>query len=152
MGITCQSIQTETSERYQMTINTYDNAMQQLSDLVIQIDRCEPTHNDGHEFKMNSAYIHAVAFCISAKLNGPKPIDMVLFCPACGVQHVDEPEQAVLKYGGSGASVITNPDRWTNPPHRSHLCASCGHIWRPADVPTNGVASIKTRGEKDSPK
>jgi len=61
------------------------------------------------------------------------PIDMILFCPACGLQHTDEP----------------NGD-WTNPPHRSHLCHGCGRIWRPADVPTNGVAAIKTKGKADS--
>ena len=57
------------------------------------------------------------------------PLDMVLHCPACGHQHVDA----------------------LSPPHRSHLCAACGHIWRPADVPTNGVASVKTQGQNDSP-
>src|ERR1700733_1732586 len=66
----------------------------------------------------------------------PSPIDMVLHCPACGLKHVDAPE------GG-----------WTNPPHRSHLCrvqdGGCGHIWRPADVPTNGVAAVRTRGTHD---
>lgn len=62
------------------------------------------------------------------------PLDMVLFCPACGLQHVDEP----------------TPGKWDNPPHRSHLCAGCGHIWRPADFPTNGVTEIATRGQYDS--
>jgi hypothetical protein len=51
------------------------------------------------------------------------PIPMVLHCPACGWQHIDEPK-----------------GDWTNPPHRSHLCAGCGHIWRPFDFPTVGVA------------
>lgn len=63
-----------------------------------------------------------------------KPIDMVLFCPACGTQHVDAPQP--LK-------------EWSNPPHRSHLCHECGHIWRPADVPTNGVDDIRTVGKSD---
>ena len=67
------------------------------------------------------------------------PVDMVLYCPACGLQHLDMPE--------------AHPDRpaWSNPPHRSHLCSRCGHIWRPADVPTNGVAAIKTKSKADSP-
>jgi hypothetical protein len=64
-----------------------------------------------------------------------QPIDMILFCPACGVQHIDEVRNGV----------------WENPPHRSHLCYGCGHIWRHADVPTNGVAAIKTVGKADSP-
>jgi len=67
-----------------------------------------------------------------------EPIDMVLHCPACGMQHVDAPQDHPL-------------DPWLNPPHRSHLCKGCGHIWRPADVPTNGVAAVKTRGKADSP-
>ncbi len=63
------------------------------------------------------------------------PIPMVLHCPACQTQHVDAPDEA---------------KGWTNPPHRSHLCHSCGWIWRPADVATTGVASIKTRGAADN--
>lgn len=63
------------------------------------------------------------------------PIPMVLHCPECGIQHVDkaEPEKG-----------------WDNPPHRSHLCHGCGCIWRPADVPTDGVAAISTRGAADT--
>jgi hypothetical protein len=60
-------------------------------------------------------------------------INMVLYCPACGVQHIDEPSEG-----------------WDNPPHRSHLCHGCGCIWRPADVATNGVADIKTEGSADT--
>lgn len=64
-----------------------------------------------------------------------KPIPMLLFCPCCHTQHVDAPE----------------PDKgWTNPPHKSHLCHQCGIVWRPADVPTTGVASISTRGDADT--
>lgn len=62
------------------------------------------------------------------------PIDMVLHCPYCITQHIDAPE---------------GPD-WTNPPHKSHLCHSCKTVWRPADVPTNGVVSVKTRGSADN--
>lgn len=63
---------------------------------------------------------------------GLKPVDAILFCPACGTQHVDAPSEG-----------------WTNPPHRSHLCHACGHVWRPADVATNGVLSIATAGGAD---
>lgn len=61
------------------------------------------------------------------------PINMVLHCPNCMQQHIDAPD-----------------GEWTNPPHKSHLCAICGHIWRPADVPTNGVHAVQTRGKNDS--
>lgn len=57
------------------------------------------------------------------------PVDMLLFCPACGFQHVDAAEPGT---------------DWTNPPHRTHKCKQCKHLWRPADVQTNGVAFIKT--------
>ncbi len=61
------------------------------------------------------------------------PIDMMLTCPRCRTLHVDKPD-----------------GEWTNPPHKSHLCGNCGTIWRPADVFTNGVGSIATRGKADT--
>lgn len=71
------------------------------------------------------------------------PVDMVLHCPACGLQHIDAPEPLFESEPGAA--------QWSNPPHRSHFCHGCGHIWRPADVPTNGVAAVKTTGKADSP-
>ncbi len=72
-------------------------------------------------------------------------VDMILFCPACGAQHIDKPEPL------SGLSPVYRPATgWTNPPHRSHLCHSCNHIWRPSDVHTNGVAEISSKGVNDS--
>lgn len=62
------------------------------------------------------------------------PIDMVIYCPCCGLQHIDNPSEG-----------------WDNPPHRSHLCHGCNHVWRPADVPTNGVAAVRTVGKADHP-
>lgn len=56
------------------------------------------------------------------------------------MQHIDAPD-----YGATG-----NPEPWTNPPHRSHLCHGCDCVWRPADVSTNGVAELKTRGKADT--
>lgn len=63
------------------------------------------------------------------------PLNMILPCPSCGAFHVDAPEP------GKG---------WMNPPHKSHLCHFCGCVWRPADVPTNGVAKTQTRGSDDT--
>lgn len=77
------------------------------------------------------------------------PIDMVLHCPACGMQHIDKAEW-VDDSNPQAAMAQVMGDTWDNPPHRSHLCHSCGHIWRPADVPTNGVAAVKTAGRNDS--
>lgn len=60
-----------------------------------------------------------------------EPIRMVLHCPRCGLQHVDQPEPE------SG---------WTNPP----LCHGCGCIWRPAEVATNGVPGLTATGTADN--
>lgn len=57
------------------------------------------------------------------------PLDMLLFCPRCGHQHIDAPE-----------------GEWENPPHRSHKCSRCEAIWRPSDFPTNGIAALNTKG------
>jgi len=75
------------------------------------------------------------------------PIDMVLHCPKCGKQHIDAPEWVDDPHDIEQGQMRV----WDNPPHRSHLCHGCGHVWRPADVPTNGVAAVKTRGKADSP-
>jgi hypothetical protein len=65
----------------------------------------------------------------------PAPIPLILSCPKCGLLHIDAPDPA---------------KDWTNPPHKSHLCHGCGTIWRPADVPTVGVAAITTKGRADT--
>lgn len=62
------------------------------------------------------------------------PIDMLLNCPNCSQPHIDAPDP----FHG-----------WSNPPHRSHECNHCTYTWRPADVATNGVAMIHTRGKND---
>jgi hypothetical protein len=78
-------------------------------------------------------------------------VDMVLFCPSCGTQHIDGPECG-FEYDTDGRP-IGELRGWTDPPHLSHLCrnSACRHVWRPADVVTNGVAQIRTHGKDDSP-
>jgi len=69
-----------------------------------------------------------------------QPIDMLLYCPNCGNQHIDAPDPA---------------RNWTNPPHKSHECQYCDQsngtpfVWRPSDRYTNGVKGIKTTGKVD---
>lgn len=58
------------------------------------------------------------------------PVSMILFCPYCRRQHVDEGE-------------------WVTRAHSSHACVYCNHVWRAADVPTVGVDEIKTKGDRD---
>lgn len=88
------------------------------------------------------------------------PIDMVLHCPECHTQHIDKADEVCSVCGGRPSTCnalghrplgTTTKWAWLNPPHRSHLCLNCGCIWRPADVPTNGVAAIKTKGQADRP-
>ena len=63
------------------------------------------------------------------------PVPMILHCPACGRQHIDAAE----------------PDTgWENPPHKSHLCAFCSFIWRPADIATVGVLELRSHGLHDT--
>jgi hypothetical protein len=60
------------------------------------------------------------------------PIPMLMYCPRCGVQHVDKP---------------SDDGSWTNPPHYTHTCQSCGARWRWCDShPTTGVGSISDPG------
>lgn len=60
----------------------------------------------------------------------PAPIPMLLWCPLCRARHVDAGEFAVK-------------------PHHTHACQACGHVWRPAVVPTVGVRFLP--GFRDAP-
>jgi hypothetical protein len=79
------------------------------------------------------------------------PVDILLFCPNCAEQHVDEAKPEVCetcgyKQVGCSCAEFT---AWLNPPHKSHRCNYCNHVWRPADAPTNGVAAIQSKGQRD---
>ena len=50
-------------------------------------------------------------------------IEMRLTCPECGTLHIDEGEFATKL-------------------HHTHACQHCGMVWRPAVVPTLGVAFL----------
>lgn len=75
----------------------------------------------------NPNAVTAAVCRLHEKLTNPKPLNVVLHCPACKLQHIDAPEY---------------PD-WRNPPHRTHKCAGCGAQWTAADTNTNGVRAIK---------
>ena len=79
------------------------------------------------------------------------PINAILYCPSCGLQHIDRPKSCDAEHCQDGCACPGDCLAWGNPPHRSHLCAECGNIWRPADVPTNGVATLLTIGKADNP-
>lgn len=98
--------------------------------------------SDGITVAMPSEVVRALLSRAESEA-GVTPIDMVLVCPKCNTQHIDAPDEP-------GTAMAGIP-RWTNPPHRSHKCHCCGHVWRPSDVETNGVAAVKTKGKSDSP-
>jgi hypothetical protein len=82
-----------------------------------------------------------------------KPIDMLLYCPNCGMQHIDAPEPPRMEQVPSRFAQMRSfqlAPTWDNPPHKSHLCHGCRCVWRPADVATNGVAELKTSGKGDT--
>lgn len=63
-------------------------------------------------------------------MNDVIPIPMLLHCPMCSERHIDE--------GVFSAH-----------PHHTHACQFCGHVWRPALVPTVGVRFLP--GFKSAP-
>jgi hypothetical protein len=100
-----------------------------------------------------------------------QPIDAIIFCPNCHMQHIDRPDEDGdcececsfndHDWSQEGAEPHCRncacqeyKRAWDNPPHKSHLCRTddggCGITFRFADIPTNGVDAIKTRGEKDT--
>jgi len=115
-------------------------------------DRLHKLHEMGHGTDYDDYHRRQPLAWAAARtaLSQPAvPVDMVLYCPACGLQHIDAPDLCPECPGGA-CMCVKQGEKWTNPPHRSHLCSRCGHIWRPADVPTNGVAAIKTKSKADS--
>lgn len=58
--------------------------------------------------------------CNTDKPAAVEPIPMLLHCPMCSERHIDE---------GEFATKV----------HHTHACQTCGHVWRPAVVPTVGV-------------
>lgn len=84
-----------------------------------------------------------VALALSMLLADLAPVDIVLYCPKCATQHLDAPE------ADPPGAAIRRRGAWTNPPHRTHLCAACGHLWRPSDTPTNGVQATQSGKDAD---
>lgn len=62
------------------------------------------------------------------------PVPSILYCPTCGLQHVDqlEPETQI---------------DWSARPHKTHLCVKdrggCGSLWTPAEYATVGVERLE---------
>lgn len=79
------------------------------------------------------------------------PVDKELYCPECSHRHIDKAEPNRCEKCGfaeierfEDSQCRTNEScgdftAWLNPPHKSHRCHNCNHVWRPFDFPTNGV-------------
>lgn len=55
------------------------------------------------------------------------PTPMLLFCPVCQFQHIDEDEGDI---------------DWRTRLHRKHLCKKCGGEFKPANIYTVGVKEL----------
>lgn len=86
-------------------------------------------------------------------LEKAQPVPMLLWCPRCGAQHIDQ-EETEEEYANrpefkDRPDLFGKVERWTNPPHKSHKCQICNTIWRPAEVFTIGVTGDKIKPGKD---
>lgn len=111
------------AEKYAALIEMIENHRRQLNNVL-------HPNGDGPD---RPALCDLVAYVQMDLKKLHQPINMVLPCPACHLLHIDAPK-----------------GEWKNPPHKSHLCAYCGTVWRPADVSTNGVERITTTGKQDN--
>jgi hypothetical protein len=103
-----------------------------------------------------------------ARQEPPSPLDVVLFCPECKMQHIDEAKPDNCENCGvekrrhfiaddrfDGKHPCSTFEAWLNPPHKKHRCHGCNNVWRAAAYPTNGVAFVpapkEARQEPPSP-
>ena len=96
----------------------------------------KPTYPCGHPMT-NSCYCPECELSQPVRMSDaetearlPKP--MILHCPECHVQHLDEGE-------------------WATRPHKTHQCQNCKHEWRPFPYPTVGVAQPDAETESAPP-
>jgi hypothetical protein len=93
------------------------------------------------------------------------PVDMILFCPKCRLQHVDKADPDKCQDCGHAVTdhyaddrapeqtgiCMANPvcackkfNPWLNPVHKKHRCQNpaCNEVFKPANIPTNGVEEL----------
>jgi len=109
---------------------------EELRDIV---DRALKGEEWATSFPGHAELVSRVTDLRAKKIVTPAPVQMLLFCPMCHTKHIDEGEFATK-------------------PHHSHACQGwlverqplggtqqlrrCGHVWRPAIVPTVGVETL----------
>jgi hypothetical protein len=110
----------------------------------------------------NDGTYNLCRYCVESDpdLFTPKPIDMILYCPKCDLQHIDEAKPESCESCGHLEVEHVCDDipfgrncnfydcdcpefvAWLNPPHKKHRCVECHHVWKPALIPTNGVTAL----------
>lgn len=107
-----------------------------MSDLTIEkIENMLGAHKDGvYRLEARDNLAEIVEFLLDharQSVESTEPIPLILFCPACGHQHIDEGE-------------------WATKPHKTHLCEACETDWRPSMKPTVGVRMLEETGAPES--
>jgi len=68
-----------------------------------------------------------------------RPIADHLFCPGCGMRHVDTGEWACIPHKTHRCVDYTYFDKDQSSPHSPHHVKGCGHEWRPHEFHTVGL-------------
>lgn len=119
-----------------------------LTQKAREVDGSRDDIVDAFAFAFGSRAGESVTDRQDAPAAASRPLDIVIFCPKCSFQHIDAadpycencgklPEEHYA--GGPGCDAFKE---WTNPPHKTHRCKNCNNTFRPAHVPTNGVAEL----------
>jgi hypothetical protein len=98
--------------------------------LLGQLVRAKALHERGDDeaYKKAKDGLWERAFALVGE-----PMPKHLDCPSCGTPHIDQVEPDPKQPG-----MVIN---WATRPHKTHLCAQCGHTWRPEErCHTVGVA------------
>jgi len=96
-------------------------------------------------------------FCPNCKKSNEDtaPINVIIHCPMCRYMHIDKADPNTCKNCGKkriehepyliancNNEEATSFEEWTNPPHKTHRCLNCNHLFKVANVPTNGVSGL----------
>ena len=111
---------------------------ERLAELLAQMDGLAQEAKRSMGRRMALADLNRFTKWLQARSHR-RPIPMILFCPKCHVQHVDELEPAGSRLNPGAVDID-----WSKRPHRTHLCKmpSCGHMFRPSNFATVGVAEL----------
>jgi hypothetical protein len=108
-----------------------------------------------HEAEVTHVIVEGKLFVPAPFHDVPTP--MLLQCPECKQQHIDVPDDSCKNCGNTyrtashhvtvenSGACCAHPEKWDNPPHKTHRCKFCGHKWRPFPFPSFGVTEEEIR-------